>query len=366
MSKSKSPQLPADRVASEVKPAVKAKEIIVAEFDSISASDTSARSYIESLPKNVVEDLQAVITSKELSYRDALAVQLAFWLANERPTDVTVRHEGGRGVAGWFGEYLAGKHIRAVKDALQNVGKNSVALTRGNQKNFDQTLVWASDNLRTKVEISAAFRVLCWAIAGTARAVVPLPKLNRGALTYAKVCGLLAHLYAMPSGGAFEQFSIAGLLHAVIELQGVPGYRVETKNLNASDKSSRTAGDIQILVGNRVVEALEVTANDWREKLANAAKTIRDNDLSRLTVVAGGVLSSGDALFQELADLPHDVSVIDVRSLAFSLVAALTRQGRATAISRIYELLDRYQPDTKIVNQFVESLKTRAMVETTD
>ena len=161
-----------------MKPAVKAKEIIVAEFDSISASDTSARSYIESLPKNVVEDLQAVITSKELSYRDALAVQLAFWLANERPTDVTVRHEGGRGVAGWFGEYLAGKHIRAVKDALQNVGKNSVALTRGNQKNFDQALVWASDNLRTKVEISAAFRVLCWAIAGTARAVVPLPKLN--------------------------------------------------------------------------------------------------------------------------------------------------------------------------------------------
>ena len=83
---------------------------------------------------------------------------------------------------------------------------------------------------------------------------------------------------------------------------------VETKNLNASDKSSRSAGDIQILLGNRVVEALEVTANDWTEKLIGAEKTIRDNDLSRLTIVATGVNAASDSLINRLKELSLDLS----------------------------------------------------------
>lgn len=301
--------------------------------------------------------------TKQLSYRDALVVQLAFWLANGKATDTTMRQEGGRGVSKWLGEYLASKHIRAVSDAFQNIGKNTENLARGNLKEFDAVLRWGAENTRTQPEINAAFRYTCAKIAANARPILAMPALDRGTLTFGRVCEMLSRLYATPSAGAFEQFAVAALLYALIEQQGETQYRVETKNLNASDKSSRSAGDIQILVGNRVVEALEVTANDWREKLSGAAKTIKDNDLSRLTIVAAGVQATGDALFGELNALGFDLSVLEVKAFSFSMVSALTRQGRATACNRLYELLDRYQSSVEIVNQFVTMLNELSLTE---
>lgn len=262
-----------------------------------------------------------------------------------------------------LGEYLATKHIRAVNDAFQNIGKNTENLARGNLKEFDAALHWGASTTRTRPEIEAAFQYTCSKIAANARPILPMPTLDRGLLTFGRVCAVLTQLYATPSGGAFEQFGVAALLHALIEQQGESQYRVETKNLNASDKSSRSAGDIQVLVGNRVVEAIEVTANDWREKLAGAAKTIRDNDLSRLTIVAGGVQAAGETLFGELNTLGIDLSVLEVKSFCFSMVSALTRQGRAAALHRLYELLDRYQPNVDVVNLFVKTLSDSGLTE---
>lgn len=113
-----------------------------------------------------------------------------------------------------------------------------------------------------------------------------MPELNRSALTFARVVSLLSGLLDTPSGGAFEQFAVAALLHTLVDNHGEGRVRVETKNLNASDCSAFVAGDVQIASGSRVLEAFEVTANDWRTKLAGASKTIRDNDLSRLHVIA--------------------------------------------------------------------------------
>jgi len=310
--------------------------------------------------------IDAIITSKELSYRDALAIQFAFSLVEGVGTDVKVRRPGGRGVAGWFGKLLTKHHIRAVADAFQNIGKNTDVLARGNFPAFDDTLGWASSAKRTRAELQAAFGYICGKIAATARPVRPAPRLNRSALTFAAVCQLLTRLYDKPSGGASEQFSIAALLHAVVEQTGVQGYRVDTKNLNASDKSSRTAGDIQIISGTRVIDAWEVTANDWQEKLAGAAKTIKDNDLTRLTIVSG---KSGVPMEQKLQTLRAqtvDLSVLDVREFAFSLVAGLTRQGRAAAIARLYELLDRHQPDVEKVNYLVAAVEDLGLVDDAD
>lgn len=318
-------------------------------------------------PSEIQASIDSVIhNTKQLSYRDALVVQLAFWLANGSPTNITLRQEGGRGVSKALGEYLARKHIRAVNDAFQNIGKNTENLARGNLKEFDLVLQWGASGDRKKQEIEAAFRYACSKIAANARPILAMPMLDRGSLTFGRVCGLLSQLFATPSGGAFEQFAVAALLHALVEQQGDAKYRVETKNLNASDRSSRAAGDIQILIGNRVVEALEVTANDWREKLSGAAKTIKDNDLSRLTIVASGVHSTGDALFDDLSALGYDLSVLDVSSFTFSLVSALTRQGRSLAFQRLYEFLDRYQPSVEIVNQFVKNLVAAGLTEAPD
>lgn len=360
----KQPVPPLASLAADVpRTSVTARTLIFSTFDELLSGQASWANGIVP-PAEIHTNLDSVIhNTKQLSYRDALVVQLAFWLANGSTTDITMRQEGGRGVSKALGEYLARKHIRAVNDAFQNIGKNTENLARGNLKEFDTVLQWGASGERTNQEIEAAFRYACAKIAANARPILAMPMLDRGSLTFGRVCGVLSKLFATPSGGAFEQFAVAALLHALVDQQGDAKYRVETKNLNASDKSSRAAGDIQILIGNRVVEALEVTANDWREKLSGAAKTIKDNDLSRLTIVAGGAHAAGDALFGELSALGYDLSVLDVRSFTFSLVSALTRQGRASAFQRLYELLDRYQPNVEIVNQFVTSLTGAGLTE---
>lgn len=348
----KSSSTKSGKVAEVPRVSERVRELICGTFDELLSGKASWSSTVTA-PEAVASRINAVLISSNLSYRDALVVQFAFWLAVGAPLNIQLRHEGGRGVSKWFGEYLSKKHIRAVKDAFQNIGKNTEQLARGNMPDFDSILLWGSDPDRSVGEIQAAFRFCCSKIAANARPILAMPILDRSALTFGRVSELLFRLYATPSSGAYEQFSIAALLHAIVDQQGEASFRVETKNLNASDKSSRSAGDVQILFGNRVVEALEVTANDWTEKLAGVEKTIRDNDLSRLTIVAGGVQAAGDSLFKKLNELSLDLSVLEVKSFAASIVSALTRQSRANALQRLYELLDRYQPKVEVVNRFV-------------
>ena len=305
-----------------------------------------------------------MLTAEQLlSYRDALLVQFAFGLASILPMDFATRQPGGRSVAGWLGTYLESKHIRGVKDAFQNIGKNSNQLARGNFEAFDRVLRWASMPARTHAEIRTAFEYTCAYVASRARPTAAMPRLDRSALTHEAICRLLVSLFDMSSGGAYEQFVVASLLHALLELQGTASYRVETKNLNASDKSSRTAGDVQVVIGQRVVEAIEVTANDWRTKIGGAAKTIKDNDLSRLTILARGVSDAGSDAFDEVRKTGLDISVLELRQFCFSVAAALTKPARASALVRLYELIDRNQPRYELVNDLCAALVAHKLTE---
>ena len=312
------------------------------------------------LPEEPVADLDAVLAHRYLSYRDGIMIQLAYGL--EVPeADLTQRQEGARGFAADLGTFLAQRHISGVKDAYQNIGKNNVSLTRGNVPRFDSFLRWATG--ATQAEREAALRLACASVAATARPVLPMPELNRSALTFARIVALLSGLLDTPSGGAFEQFAVAALLHTLIDNHGEGRVRVETKNLNASDRSAFVAGDVQVASGSRVLEAFEVTANDWRTKLAGASKTIRDNDLSRLHIVAARPEGERAAVGAALRELAEDVSVLDARQVVEVLAAVLTRPQRADALTRLYEYLDRYQPDTGRVNLLVERLRQAGLVE---
>ena len=55
--------------------------------------------------------------------------------------------------------------------------------------------------------------------------------------------------------------------------------------------------------------------------------------------------------------------MLDALQVVEVLAAVLTRPQRAEALVRLYEYLDRYQPDTKLVNQLVELLGTANLVE---
>lgn len=312
------------------------------------------------LQLDVVADLESVLSDKRISYRDGVLIQLGYGVAVPA-LDLTKRPEGARGMAQQLGEFLAARHITAVKDAYQNIAKNSDVLTRNNVPAFDRLLVWATG--ATPEQREAALRLACAVVAATARPVLPMPPVNRSALTFARFVDLLHALLASPSGGAFEQFAIAALLHCVVANHGEGRARVETKNLNASDRSSYAAGDIQLVTGTRVLEAFEVTANDWRTKVGAASKTIRDNDLSRLHIIAARPEADRAAASAELRALAEDVSVLDARQVVEVLAALLTRPQRAEALTRLYEYLDRYQPDTERVNLFVRKLGEAGLVE---
>ena len=316
------------------------------------------------LPAEQVTNVDTVLDSTRLSYRDALVVQLAYRLASEGALDLTIRHPGARTVGHKLGQLFARHHIRHVQDAYQNVGKNSTNLTRGNFLEFDVLLKWAT--IATTAQIYSAFDYICAAIAGAARPVLPMPPLNRGALTFARVCALLRDLFDVGSQGAYEQFAIAALLSALLYQTGQHQYRVATKSLNASDKSSRVAGDVQIVLGNRVVEAYEVTANDWETKLSGAEKTVRDNDLTRLHIVASVREGAVGELLRKLERQAVDVSVLNLREFAVSLTSVLTRAFRAEALERLYEYLDRYQPDVERVNQYVRMIEARGLKESAE
>ena len=75
------------------------------------------------LPAGVLQNVATVEPQK--SYRDGVLIQLAFGLERGDGFDHTRRAEGARSAAGSVGAGLNARHIPAVRDAYQNIGKNS-------------------------------------------------------------------------------------------------------------------------------------------------------------------------------------------------------------------------------------------------
>ncbi len=313
-----------------------------------------------SLYPAVISDLDSVLAHSSISYRDGVVIQLSYGIADP-DADLTRRQVGSRTLAQQLGSFFADRHIRHVKDAYQNIAKNTDALARGNVTAFDALLHWA--NSASPEEREQALKYACATIAATARPVFPMPALNRSMLTFARCARLVRQLLEIPSAGAYQQFIIAALLNTLVADTAGGAYRVETKSLNASDRSSYAAGDVQIATGNRVIEAFEVTANDWRSKLGSVSKTVRDNDLSRIHIVASRPEVQRSEVEDALESISEDVSVLDVNQVAELLLAVLTRAQRAEAFARIYEYLDRYQPNIERVNTYVQRLDQAGLVE---
>jgi hypothetical protein len=190
-----------------------------------------------------------------------------------------------------------------------------------------------------------------------------MPDLDKAMMTFYRVGRLFHELLRTPSQGVHQQFAIAALLSALLDEFGlmVPGgLRVETKNISASDASSKTPGDIQILRGNRVEEAFEVTANSWDTKISKAEAVIKQADLQRVHILAE-VQEAFSTEFDALAGTQSDISVIDVEAFSLTLIAVMRKPARAAALVRFYELLDRLQPDINRVNAFVALLRSHGL-----
>lgn len=320
------------------------------------AAEAALEAGAAALPSEVIAKVQAVDTSRRKSYRDGLLIQLAFGLLGAEPLDHTRRPGGGRHAAATLGTGFAQRHVPAVVDAYQNIAKNSADLARGNVPDFDDLLRWM--NGADADQRRQLFGYIAARVAATARPVLAMPTLRPAALTFVNVARLLDELLATPSGGAHEQFAVAAFLEALLHEYGLGGFagglRVETKNINASDASAGTAADVQIMRANKIEEVFEVSANNWRGKVAQAVAAAVGADQPRAHVIA--VADGDDRDLSDLDGLAREVTVADVRSFLRVLVAVLRRPARERGLQRFYELMDSRQSDTDLTNGYVRLL----------
>lgn len=314
---------------------------------------------IKALPPKIAEAVDALAgLTRSLAYRDGVLTALAHPIVQNKVVDVTQRPPSGRPASDAIGkEVLPELHIKGVKGAYQNIGKNQANLVRGNNRHWDALLTWAAQEA-TVEEIRVAYERVAAAVSATARTVLAKPRFRLAQLTFAKVMALLDEMLGEPSAGAHEQYVTAALLTATVQQEST-GLRVQTKALNASDLSSRSAGDIEILHRNKLQEALEVSANHFETKLGQAADAMREYGLSRVHIVAPGIDSGG---YEKLAQMEADVSVLDPRSIAATFVALLDRSGRENALVELYVLLDRYA-SVQLTNAYVRRCWQRGLAE---
>jgi hypothetical protein len=319
----------------------------------------------DALPDELTANLKEILQYKKgKSYRDAAIVQMAFGFIADSAVDLTKRQPSGRSVAQALGALLQTSNIEANNDAFENVGKNSDELCRGNFIAFDDLLRWANDADVSQREM--AFIFLLASRASTARQVLPMPVIDAGTLTFVRVTVFFEELLLMSSGGAYQQFSVAACLDALIDEFGQgckTGLRVQTKNINASDASSGAAADIQIMRANRTEEAIEVTANDWQQKILRAQQIIRSADLPRLLVIASappGFLEEA----KRIVPPESDISIIDVHAFLATVLAIMRKPARSAALTRLYEHLDRHQSEVERVNAFVRLLRSHGFTST--
>lgn len=317
-----------------------------------------ADAQMRELPEPIAQALRRV-TGRPDSYRDALLVLLAYPAIVGERLDLTTRPKGARAAGDTIGGLLAGLHIKGVVGAFMNIGKNSPDLVRGNNQDFDLILEWASGDASVS-ELAAAYAVVLARVASTARRVEPRPELRLARLTFPNVMALFDEMLAVPSGGAHEQYLTAALLEAALAQEGAGTRRVETKGLSASDRSAKTAGDVEVFERGRLQEGIEVTANRWQEKLEQARRAIGDYGIPRSHII-GAI--EGDRPYESLRELAGeaDISVIDIRAAVGLLTALLDRGGREFALLRVYDLLDRYLPDPAPVNAYVDLLRKREL-----
>jgi hypothetical protein len=314
----------------------------------------------EVVAPDVLDKLDAVLSMKQgLSYRDGLIIQLG-WGLEVPQFDHTHKGGGGRTAAQAIATALGKRHIAATRDAYQNIGKNTPNLARGNVAAFDDLLRWM--NTAEEAERQSLLSLLLATVAMTARNVLPMPQLARAELTFAKVALLLTDLFAIPSGGVYEQFAVAAFLDALIDefgLGGVGRLGVKTKNINASDASSGTAADVQIMRGNKIEEAFEISASGWKGKVSQALDAARNADLPRVHILAYG--DDLDGLGDLLTDSTTDISVMDVRGFVRLVVGLLKKPAREGALRRLYELIERNQPEADRVNTYVGLLRSHVL-----
>jgi hypothetical protein len=254
-----------------------------------------------------------------------------------------------RVVSDSLGQFLPTLAIRCVKSAAQNAFKSGgTYLVRG-REDWNEAVQLLADG--DKEEAERAFWFMAQLIALTARPVPPLPRLDVSALNWRNGESFFAALLKHRSGGAYEQYAFAALKEAFYLQRDDPKRRrwtVRTKDINAADKASKAAADVEFFHQSTLVDAWEVTGRDWSTgpKLRQVYETAHRHRLPGVTIVAPGARPTGGEVAVALrnAGIPEsfNLAVVALEDEIRSLLAQLGDDGIQRALTLLYEHLRNY------------------------
>lgn len=251
----------------------------------LGAMVAGAHDRVEHPPAEIKAHLDALIDKRQHTVRDGMLTLLAMEVECGDVIDWNDQelYNPARNASRYLGsELYPSLHIVGSREALQTGVKGVGRYIDRKNTTWRTILDWAT--AQTDIaSIELAFAYLAERVADTARDLPDLPPLDTPRLTFPTVFAVLDALLSTPSHGAQEQLFFAALLEALREQLGEPGV-VETKHVNASDASARTAADVQERYRGQVTEAYEVTADAWPSKISQAESTMRKHDLARVHI----------------------------------------------------------------------------------
>lgn len=163
-----------------------------------------------------------------------------------------------------------------------------------------------------------------------------------GSLVYARAYDLCCELLRADSGGHYPQFLVASLLKELHEQWGTR-CEITTQHPNAADKSSKTAGDIEVRSDTGdLLEAFEVTMRpDWKNRRADFVKKMDEYGLDKYTILCptreDPDVGTPGALAAYMDDVPRDIAVVDIGGFISVTVQSLNRENRERVLEHLVE-----------------------------
>lgn len=314
--------------------------------------------------------------------RDLAFLLLGFVMVEGRPLNLVApaagdvsdnnRLQGDRTASDRLAALLRSLGIQATGSMQSSSFRSGYVSPQVERQVVRRFVHWMSDPGRDFAELAACYEVLARGIARTANRVVPLPELNHTALTFAAMMELVDRLLGYPSDGAFEQYVFASLLSAVLDRDETPK-RVVTKQVHAADSAAGTAGDVEVRLGQNLIDVYEVSAVDWQAKAVQAVAALESRpELVRAHIVARGAPGGQEIVAGLAAVVPPgadprrlDVAVLDLRASCASLIANATKHGRRDAVVSLYDYLRRYNAPAELVVHLIATLLELDLVLTT-
>ena len=281
--------------------------------------------------------------------------------------DLNSRIDGDRTVGDWFcANVLRVRNIPSTKGPLQSSsfrgGYKSDQVRSDAVRMFAD---WYSEKDRALSEVKDFLNSLVNEFSARATELPTLPGLNADRFTFARFKSFSESLLSEGSGGAFQQYLLAGILDNEIANYS-SGMRVATKNVGANDAATSSGGDIEVRHSQALLAAYEVTANSWETKI-DQLEAAAAAGLNTVNIVAPDVHRFDGSYIEETIRpvsnrLGMDIAILDLQGFMDTLSSRLTRHARSRAVTYLDNCLRTWhRREPELIQRVISTLNSHEL-----